>query len=144
MRYAIRIVVVTVVVGLAGVALAQDGAFKVIGHAGTTPDSVTTRDLARIFLKQKSRWPSGQSAEPVDQKSNVTLRETFADRVLDRSLAMVESYWQAQVFSGRNTPPTALASDAAVVDYVRSHPGAVGYVSRSAPTDGVKTISVTD
>ena len=57
---------------------------------------------------------------------------------------MVESYWQAQVFSGRDTPPVSLGSDAAVIDYVRSHPGAVGYVSRSASANGVKTITVTD
>lgn len=144
MRRTAFIVIVALAAGLASLGHAQEGGFKVIGHAGTTPDTIAKRELARIFLKQHSKWPSGQSAEPVDQRGNEALRRTFAEDVLGKTPAMVESYWQAQVFSGRGTPPSSLGSDAAVVDFVRSHPGAVGYVSRSASTDGVKIINVTD
>ena len=66
----------------------------------------------------------------------------FSQEILGRSLDMVESHWQAQVFSGRGTPPTGVANDQAVLDFVRRTPGAVGYVSRGASTSGVKVITV--
>jgi hypothetical protein len=39
-------------------------------------------------------------------------------------------------------PPEELPSDAAVLEYVRTHRGAIGYVE-SQPGDGVKTLRVT-
>jgi ABC-type phosphate transport system substrate-binding protein len=105
---------------------------------------MSKRDLARIFLKRKTSWPSGQAAVPVDQARNHALRESFGESVLDKSLERVESYWQAQVFSGKGTPPKGLSSDAEVIEYVRRWPGAVGYVSSNASTDGVNVIRITD
>ena len=124
------------------VSQAQEPSFIVIGNPATTPDAIAKRDLARIFLKTRNRWPDGQAAEPVDRAGNDALRAAFSQDVLDRSLDMVESHWQAQVFAGRGTPPAALDSDAAVLDFVRRTPGAVGYVSAGAGTSGVKVITV--
>ena len=121
---------------------AQEPSFIVIGNPSTTPDAISKRDLSRIFLKTRNRWPDGQAAEPVDQGGSGPLRAAFSQEVLDRSLDMVESHWQAQVFAGRGTPPTTLDSDAAVLDFVRRTPGAVGYVSAGAATNGVKVITV--
>jgi ABC-type phosphate transport system substrate-binding protein len=72
------------------------------------------------------------------------MRTNFSQAVLGKSLEMVESHWQAQVFSGKGTPPKELGSDAAVVNFVRSNPGAIGYVTSGANTDGVKVINVLD
>jgi hypothetical protein len=55
---------------------------------------------------------------------------------------MIDSYWQAQVFSGRNSPPKSMESDQAIIDYVRTKPGAVAYISSTADTEGVKVITV--
>jgi hypothetical protein len=118
------------------------GNYKVVGHAATTPDSASAKDLSRIFLKQKSSWPGGQKADPVDQKRDATVRREFSDGVLGKPVSMVESHWQAQVFSGKGTPPKTLASDQEVINFVRSHPGGVGYVTASASTEGVKVIRV--
>jgi ABC-type phosphate transport system substrate-binding protein len=125
-------------------AFAQNRGFKVVGHPSTTPDSITKKDLARIFLKQKTKWPSGQAAEPVDLKGSQELRSRFYEQVLNKTLDMIESHWQAQVFSGKGRPPTTASSESAVVALVRSRPGAVGFVSAGAATDGVKLIRVTD
>jgi ABC-type phosphate transport system substrate-binding protein len=129
---------------LSGPAFAQERSFKVIGNPATTPSSVSKRELAQVFLKRKKTWPSGQSATPVDQRGNDVVRARFSDEVLGKSLEMVESHWQAQVFSGKGTPPKEMRSDAEVIDFVRRTPGAVGYVSAGANTDGVKVITATD
>jgi ABC-type phosphate transport system substrate-binding protein len=38
--------------------------------------------------------------------------------------------------------PKTLDSDAAVVEYVSRTPGAVGYIGRTSPHEGVKTLIV--
>lgn len=142
MKHAIAVVVIASIFAFPVVGQAQDADLKIVGNAGTTPESIAKKDLARIFLKKKSKWSDGRSAEPVGQKRAPELRELFSEQILGMSLDMVESHWQAQVFSGRGTPPKTLDGDAAVVDYVRRTPGAAGYVSGAAATAGVNTIRV--
>ena len=132
------------IIGISGITFAQEQSFKVVGNSDSTPVTMSKRDLARIFLKRKSSWPSGRTAVPADQTQNNTLRESFAESVLDRSLDSLESYWQAQVFSGKASPPKGLRSDAEVIEFVSKMPGAVGYVSANAPTAGVTVISISD
>jgi ABC-type phosphate transport system substrate-binding protein len=38
--------------------------------------------------------------------------------------------------------PKSLDSEAAVVDYVAHNPGAIGYISKATPHDGVKVLAV--
>jgi hypothetical protein len=49
---------------------------------------------------------------------------------------------QQRIFAGRGLPPPELESDEAVLRYVRSRPGAVGYVSERAELGGVKVLGV--
>jgi hypothetical protein len=54
----------------------------------------------------------------------------------------VKNYWQQRIFSGRDLPPPELDSDEAVVSYVLSHRGALGYVSGAAKLDKAKPVAV--
>ena len=142
MKAAAATLVILSILAVPAAVQAQNDEVAIVGHPGTTPESIAAKDLARIFLKKKTKWPDGRAAEPVDQKRAPELRRVFSEQILGMSVDMVESHWQAQVFSGRNTPPLAFASDAEVLDYVRRTPGAVGYVSGATSTSGVKLIRV--
>ena len=85
--------------------------------------------LARLFLKKDSTWMNGQTAYPVDQADQARIREQFASTVLGKSMGAVRSYWRQRVFSGESVPPPALDTDAAVLEFVKRNPYAVGYVS---------------
>jgi ABC-type phosphate transport system substrate-binding protein len=55
----------------------------------------------------------------------------------------VKSYWQQQIFSGRDVPPPEKQTENDVVAFVRSNPGAIGYVSKGVDIGrGVKALSV--
>ncbi len=57
----------------------------------------------------------------------------------------MESFWQQQIFSGKDVPPEKKKSDAEVIEFVSANPGAIGYVSVSASLgDGVKAVSVSE
>lgn len=142
-RTAAILVLVAFAAGAPAALFAAEG-FKVVGNPATTPDTISKRDISRIFLKQRTRWPDGQDAEPVDQARTTAVHEVFLREVLGKTPAQVESHWQAQIFSGRANLPQVFNSDADVVDFVRRNRGAVGYVSADASTDGVKVVRVTD
>ena len=122
---------------------AQAGeAFVVVVHPDNPHPSVSRTFLAQAFLKKTSRWEDGEGIYPVDRGAGAPVRRAFSEEVLSRSVAAVRSYWQQRIFSGRGVPPPEVASDEAVVAFVRRRRGAVGYVSPGAALQGVKVLQV--
>ncbi len=122
-------------------ALAAD--FKVVVNASNPAVSLAPAQLQRLFLRKETRWEYGEAVEPVDQSPKQAVREAFTRTVHGKDVGAVKSYWQMQVFSGRGTPPPELSSDAEVLAFVRSHRGAIGYVSAAAATgDGVNVVKL--
>lgn len=123
---------------------AQPGAdYQVIVHTSNDVSAISKDEISKLLLKKKTRWDDGTDAEPVDLDSNSSVREAFSRDVHGRSVASIKNYWQRQIFSGREVPPPEVATDAEVVDFVRSREGGIGYVSPNARLSGVKTIDVT-
>jgi len=119
-----------------------DPDFKIIVHPGRA-GQVERSFLADGFLKNVTRWPDDEVIRPVDQRPDSPARRRFSEVVLKRSVAAVKTYWQQRIFSGRGVPPPELDSDEAVVRYVESHEGAVGYVSSATPPGKAKVVTVT-
>lgn len=125
-------------------AAAQHKDFVVIVNAFNPFVTIKIQDLSQLFLKKSATWNNGQAAMPVDQAETSELRRRFVARILNRDVDAVRSYWQQMVFSGKAVPPPALDSDAAVLEFVRRNPYAVGYVSTSTPLgEDVRVIALT-
>lgn len=116
--------------------------YKVIVNPSNPQTAIDRRQLADAFLKKVTRWGTGETIRPVDQRGENPARQRFSDEVLGRSVAAVKSYWAQLVFSGRDLPPPELEGDAEVVRYVLKHPGAIGYVSSTANVEGAKALVV--
>ncbi|GAB1342649.1 phosphate ABC transporter substrate-binding protein [Gemmatimonas sp.] len=127
-------------VAMASPALAQD--FKVIVNSANSTTELPSDVAAKLFLKQTTKFPNGTPAQPVDLAKGSAVRAAFTKSVLGRAVAAVESYWQQQIFSGKDVPPAAKPSDDEVIAFVKANPGAIGYVSAGAGTGGVKVIDV--
>lgn len=126
--------------GLAGEAVPE---FRVVGHPALPVATVSRKFLADAFLKNITRWPNDDAIRPVDQLPSSEARHRFSDDVLKRSVSAVKIYWQQRIFAGRGVPPPELESDAAVVRYVESNPGAVGYISGRASQGKTKVLTLT-
>jgi ABC-type phosphate transport system substrate-binding protein len=125
----------------AGPAGAQDG-FRVIVNPTNPVAALSEPQLSRLFLKKTLAWPSGLAVVAVDQERTSDVRRAFSQKIHDKDSDAVVSHWQTMVFSGRDTPPPIKATDAAVVEFVRANPGAIGYVSEAAELGGVKLVAV--
>jgi hypothetical protein len=118
---------------------AQD--FAVIVNASNPVSTLSKDEVAKLFLKKTVAWQSGQSASPVELPATAKVREAFAREVLNKSVAQVRSYWQQQIFSGRDVPPPEKPNEDEVLAFVRANPNAIGYVSRTANMGrGVKVV----
>ena len=117
--------------------------FTVIVNASNPVASMPRDAVAKLFLKKTIAWQSGQAVSPVELPAAAKAREAFARTVLNKSIAQVKSYWQQQIFSGRDVPPPEKQNENDVVAFVRSNPGAIGYVSKGADIGrGVKALAV--
>jgi len=125
---------------LAAPAAAQD--FKVIVNSANSTTDLPAAVASKLFLKETNKFPNGTAAVPVDLNKASATRAAFSKAVIGRAVSAVETYWQQQIFSGKEVPPAAKASDDEVIAFVKATPGAIGYVSASANVAGVKVIDV--
>ncbi|WP_353253940.1 hypothetical protein [Salinisphaera sp. PC39] len=97
-----------------------------------------TRDqVVNIYMGRYQGLPSGITAFPVDL---VPLRQDFYSRLVDRTLAEINSYWARLIFSGRATPPRRLDDATAVLEVVSNNRGAIGYLPSGAVDDSRVTV----
>ena len=120
----------------------SQSSYKIIVHNDVKQESVTKNELSKIFLKKVVQWEGGTAIKPVDQKKDSGLRLKFSKEVLKKDVNAVTAFWQRKIYSGRGLPPAEVATDAAVVEYVKNNPGAIGYVSTKAKTAGVKVLKI--
>ena len=118
--------------------------FRVVVHRSNQVESLSRQQLADLFLKTVTRWPNGQTVQPVELRGEPEARVQFARQVHGKSLAALRSHWNKSIFSGREVPPLELSSDEEVLAFVRANPGAIGVVSASASTPGTRVVAVTD
>lgn len=139
MRTRIAIILV-LTLALSRAALAAG--FKVIVNPANPITSVTKKDLSALLLKKTPKWQDGVPVAAVDQTERSSVRELFTSSVHGKTVNAVKSYWQQQIFSGRDVPPVEKSSDADVVAFVKANRGAVGYVSEGTSTTGAKVVDV--
>lgn len=135
------LVVATLAVAAAAApAAAQE--YKVVVNSANATSELSADVAMKLFLKQAAKFPNGTAAQPVDQAKGSGVRAAFSKSVLGRAVGAVESYWQQQIFSGKDVPPPSKASDDEVIAFVKANAGAIGYVSAGASTAGVKVVDV--
>lgn len=122
---------------------AQDnGKYRIVVNAANPSRELTKTQISNFLLKKKSKWDHGVDVMPADLDSQSAVRAAMSDEIHGRSVSAIKNFWQRQIFSGRDVPPPELADDARMIDFVRSNPGAIGYVSPAAKVDGVKVVAV--
>jgi len=117
--------------------------FIVIANAASPIATLSKEQLSAIFQKKLTKWNDTISIVPIDHEKGAKLRDTFCRAVLGRSASVVDNYWQTQIYSGRDVPPQMQRGDARVLEYMKTHPNAIGYVAAgTALGKEVKVITV--
>jgi TonB family protein len=131
----------------AGMIFASENSFagdvKVIANSSVKADTISAAELRRVFLEERNSLVDGTHVEPVLEKDG-PVHEAFLQEYLGRCEDDLQAYYRTLAFTGRGSMPKVLGSDAEVVAYVARTRGALGYVSRAASAEGVKTLAIED
>ncbi len=111
----------------------------VVASSFPKDEPLTREGLESIFRRKTLFWRDGTRLIPVNLPVTHPLRRDFSRLVLGVAPEALESYWNEQYFHGVS-PPYVLASEEAVLRFVATAPGAIGYVNATAVTDAVRVL----
>jgi len=113
----------------------------VIANPSVKSADVSKGDLKDVFTGAASSFKDGSHVTPVLLKSGA-VHDEFLSMYVGKNDTAFRAGWRSLVFSGQATMPKSLESEAAVVEYVAHNAGAVGYISKATPHEGVKVLAV--
>jgi hypothetical protein len=131
-----RRLVLLLLIALHGVAHAED-TLAFIAYAGLPKAEQTV--LQRLYTGRAVSIGE-QAAVPVNYPPGHPLREKFLGLVMGQSEEQYTGYWLVRRYVGKGAPPLELPGVDAVVNYVITTPGAVGYVPVSKIPPGGNVI----
>lgn len=113
----------------------------VIANPSVKSADVSKSDLRDVFTGASSSLKDGSHVTPVLLKQGGA-HEEFLAAYIGKNDAAFRASWRSLVFSGQATMPKSLDSEAAVVEYVAHNAGAIGYIGKATPHEGVKVLAV--
>lgn len=117
----------------------SDGAIAVIAAPGTVLPSLDRSGLAAVFRRRLQALPDGPTLVPVNLPANDPLRIAFSLAVFSLEPPAMDAYWNERYFHGVS-PPHVVASDEAMLRFVATTPGAIGYVAACHVDDRVSVL----
>lgn len=124
MNFCLRIVKLALMLHLLTPLIGSAG--EIIAHPSVT---LTLAEVREVFLGEK-QLAGGSKLVPVD---NLAAQPDFAAKVLQIEVPKYNALWTKKAFREGLTAPPVKGSDAEVAAFVKSTPGAVGYVSVAPP-----------
>lgn len=113
----------------------------VIANPSVMPGDISKTDVREVFSGSSSSLKDGAHVVPVLLKGGAA-HEAFLAEFVGKSDSAFKAGWRSLVFSGQGAMPKSVDSDAAMVEFVAHNPGTIGYIDKSAPHEGVKTLRV--
>jgi ABC-type phosphate transport system substrate-binding protein len=132
---------VIVVVGSLILAVQARAQVIVIANPGVKATEISKSDLRDVFTGASTALPGGGSVVPILLKAGM-VHEEFLQAYIGKDDTAYRAGWRSLVFSGQASMPKSLDTDAAVVDFVAHNAGAIGYIGKSTPHEGVKVLTV--
>jgi ABC-type phosphate transport system substrate-binding protein len=112
----------------------------VIANPSVKAADVSKGDLKDVFTGGATSL-GGSQVTPVLLKSGAA-HDEFLSAYIGKNDTAFRAGWRSLVFSGQTTMPKSLDSETAVVEYVAHNSGAIGYIGKATPHEGVKVLAV--
>lgn len=113
----------------------------VIANPGVSAADVSKAELRDVFTGASSSLKGGVQVTPVLLKQGAA-NDSFLELYVGKSDSAFRATWRSLLFSGQGAMPKTLDSEAAAVEYVARTAGAIGYIGRMTPHEGVKILVV--
>lgn len=124
--------------------LHADDGILIIANKAVPLKQLSKSDLKNIFLGKKKKWPDQSSINFINLKYDSNPSEFFLSHYIKKTPQQYMAYWRNQIFLGKGASPSVVNSESEIINYVKKTDGAIGYVSKSASTELVKIITISD
>ena len=113
------------------------GGVVVIGHPNLTRIDVAT--LEKIYTGRIIEV-GGIPVNPVNANSGSAIRNRFLHLYLNEDEDRYTAYWTVRRYIGKGASPRELTSSADVINFVKSTPGAIGYIDEADVPPGINVL----
>lgn len=127
------------ILGILWASLGQASGLVVIASPEVPDATISAEQLADIYTLKKTYWANSIHIVPVNREATSAERKIFSETIFDLSPQELGEYWNRMRFQGK-LPPLVQTSDQAVLGFVRSVPGAIGYINANQQPTGVKIL----
>ena len=103
-------------------------------------EAVSRAELNRIYERRRRFWSNGTRIVPINLSAEHPVRLQFSRLIFDKLPRDMQDYWNTRYFQGVS-PPYVLASEDAVLAFVASTPGSIGYVPARILNGKVKVLT---
>jgi len=131
--------VLLLILGILWALSGQAGGLLVIASTQVPDVNISVKQLADIYTLKRNFWADQTQVVPVNREASSVEREKFSEAVFNLSPLELAEYWNRLRFQGK-LPPLVQISDQAVLGFVRSVPGAIGYINANQVPTGVKIL----
>lgn len=115
----------------------------IIVNRSNSVDELSTSELRRIFLGDRSHWPNGRRITLVMREPGEPERKSMLRDLYQMSEGELKNHFLHGLFTGDIlVSPKILATSVGVRKFVFNVPGAIGYVRLSDVDDTVKVLRV--
>lgn len=113
----------------------------IVGRGAASTGAISQTLVLGIFARKRQLWNDRSTIVPVNLPVAHTLRRNFSMWVFKKTPEEMQDYWSERYFHGV-LPPPVLASEEAVMRFVASTPGAIGYVSVCSVDKRVEVVAL--
>ena len=115
----------------------------IVVNRSNSVDDLSSTELRRIFLGERSHWPNGRRITLVMREPGEPERKTMLRDVCQMNESELKNHFLHGLFTGEIlVSPKILASSIGVRKFVFNVPGAIGYLRLSDVDNTVKIVRV--
>lgn len=123
-----------------GVFAAGDEVDIIVNKANTV-DDLPLADAKKVFMGDKSTWPSGKRVTILMLAPGLPERAVLLREIYKMPEDQLGQYFVQAAFAGKvAAPPKDVATAAQMKQAVAANPGAIGYVKKEDVDDTVKVV----
>jgi ABC-type phosphate transport system substrate-binding protein len=117
------------------------GEVDIVVNKTNAVSDLTVADAKKIFLCDKTTWPSGKRISVLMLSQGQQERSVVLSELYKMSEADYAKYFLQAAFTGKvSAPPKEVSSAAQAKQYIDANPGAIGYLKKEDVDDSVKVV----
>ena len=113
----------------------------IIGHAALEGTTIDKNELLDLYLGEVRTWKDGTPVVLFDLPRDHDVRDAFFD-YLGKRPSRMQTVWLRNLLSGDADPPETADDEEALLEYIRTTRGAIGFIRSQLVTDSVYVLLV--